>query len=446
MRTWIAVALTCGLLGGCSSWQEAFEGARTIDIWDERVVGRDDTRLSRHAVALSDAQPLVGLSRAGDSVLVFAWHQDGARPDKDGCGREAPPDACREPRWTYSLEMVSRPVDAPGAPAGPPPAITLVDDEDVVLVEPLSQGGYQRLVVEYVRDRVAQIDHLCLGYFSGLERLASGSNATRDGIGVVANYGSILLALSESATKPLAILAGTRAALDGSLTAAETLLLLNPAPMQTFRLVRASQTKALTEARVENFTRYTDAAAFIERYAYDCTPLGIRRIISETIDDEVRRIDPETTTAAGQVLLGQIVTAVNAGAKAGSVLKTAPLIDLSSADAAYLAILVDQWVCPEGEKCLSQEILYANAPASLRVLLREPRDGKPGEWELSAQTLNQLRQLLGALVIVQPSLDTLRAQTLTRISPAEPAQDGSVVQVQPAADGSGAGTGRAGGV
>ncbi|WP_164511862.1 hypothetical protein [Brevundimonas fluminis] len=40
--------LACGLvLGGCASWKEAFRGAETIKIWDARVVGGDDTPLSR---------------------------------------------------------------------------------------------------------------------------------------------------------------------------------------------------------------------------------------------------------------------------------------------------------------------------------------------------------------------------------------------------------------
>jgi hypothetical protein len=408
--------LACGLvLGGCASWKEAFRGAETIKIWDARVVGGDDTRLSRHAVALSDAQALIGVSQTGSSNLAFVWRRDGRSPDYAACQGEAPAAACRQPRWTYSLEMVTGADGArPTAPGRQ--AVTLVHDRNVVLVEPLNRDVYQRLVVEHVRERVAQIDHLCLGYFSGLERLASGSNATRDGIGVLANYGSILLALSESATKPLAILAGTRAALDGGLTAAETLLLLNPAPMQTYRLVKASQEKALAEARIEGFTRYTDAAAFIEGYAYDCTPLGIRRIISETIEEEVRRIDPAATSGAGQVLLNQMVVAVNSDEDARNAYGGAPLATLTSQDAAYLALLLEQWECTEAT-CLSQAVLLANAPATLKPLLTPPAGDARGAWTLSPQSRAQLRQLLGALAVVQPSFPTLKAETLTRITP-----------------------------
>lgn len=137
---------------------------------------------------------------------------------------------------------------------------------------------------EYLDLQREQIDGLCFGYFQKLSEIDTGASWGQDQFNILAELGSVMLGLSGAPTEQLAALSGIQLGVNDSIDAVERAMLLSPDPHKVYQLVLNKQVDIAGQP-----TSFAAAERQVRAYAYACTPLGIRAIIDETLQEEIDR-------------------------------------------------------------------------------------------------------------------------------------------------------------
>lgn len=283
-------AMLCIGLSGCSSLTNVFDDLTPdeVNVWSDPVFENETARLTYNSELLSRVEPFVSNQRASDLyVTVRTGLQETSGPINFSIDRLP----------AYYITVRSAPAEGEFG------------------VFPLDSTSYNGLLKDYLGDRVVQVNRLCDAYFRELDGIAGGADFGQASLNTLGDYGSVIMGLTGSPAKSLAILAGTQAALNETVDAATVLLLLSPAPSTVRALVDARQRRLLSDADddILRTATHQKVETLVQAYALTCTPVGIRAIINEAVTERTRAEDPDRTTIAGQTLLVALEGALNVG-------------------------------------------------------------------------------------------------------------------------------------
>lgn len=330
IRLWLAILL-CVLTGGCANGT-LFGNLRPhqVDIWSDPVFAQERARLTYNSEVLSRVEPFVGKDDADLYVVL--------RPET-----VTVPDTLHNDQaelLTYSIRIRGQ---ANANEAG---------------VFALDSTTYNLLLKDYLGDRVVQVNRLCDAYFSQLDGIAGGADFSQSALNTIGDYSSVIMGLTGSPAKALAVLAGTQAALNETVDAATVLLLLSPAPSTVRGLVDARQRRLLSDANndVLRSPTHQNIESLVQSYALACTPVGIRAIINDAVTERTRAEDPDRTTIAGQSLLARLESVLNNGATNANRVGT-----LDEDAAAHLLWLSRTPDCAAAT-CAVRQVVSARAP------------------------------------------------------------------------------------
>jgi len=329
-RSWLVVLL-CVSVGGCTNGS-LFGNLRPqqVDIWADPIYAQERDRLTYSSEVLSRVEPFVGKTDA--DLYVVLRPEAGAIPDR----LSADPAEL----LTYSIGIRGQ-VDA-----------------SEVGVFALDSTTYNLLLKDYLGDRVVQVNRLCDAYFGQLDGIAGGADFGQSALNTIGDYSSVIMGLTGSPAKALAVLAGTQAALNETVDAATVLLLLSPAPSTVRGLVDARQRRILSDANSGTLRNPThqNIESLVQSYALACTPVGIRAIINDAVTERTRAEDPDRTTIAGQSLLVGLESLLNNGATTANRVGT-----LDEEAAAHLLWLSRTPDC-DAAACPVRQVVSARAP------------------------------------------------------------------------------------
>jgi len=152
----------------------------------------------------------------------------------------------------------------------------------------------------------------------------------------LADFTSTILGLTGTPAVQLAVLAGTKIAVNDTFSATEDAMLLSPSPHKVYELVIQKQAKLKTDFDQLGATASSDfdaSADYIRRYAYICTPAGIHQIVDEAIQAQAasQSTDPNQNVGLAESLkeLADGLNNVNLGG-------TNKVSTLDANDVAYL--------------------------------------------------------------------------------------------------------------
>ncbi|TAJ65401.1 hypothetical protein [Brevundimonas sp.] len=331
IRLWLAILL-CVLTGGCANGT-LFGNLqpRQVDIWSDPIFAQEKARLTYNSEVLSRVEPFVGKTEADLYVVL--------RPETD----IFPTALNNDPGDLLTYTIMTR---GEGNTADPG-------------VFALDSSTYNLLLKDYLGDRVIQVNRLCDAYFRRLDGIAGGADFGQSALNTIGDYSSVIMGLTGSPAKALAVLAGTQAALNETVDAATVLLLLSPAPSTVRGLVDARQRRLLSEANSDVLRRPThqNIESLVQSYALACTPVGIRAIINDAVTERTRAEDPDRTTIAGQSLLAGLESVLNNDAT------TVNRVGTLNEDAAAHLLWLSRTPDCAAATCAVRQVVTARAPS-----------------------------------------------------------------------------------
>ncbi len=165
---------------------------------------------------------------------------------------------------------------------------------------PRDRGFNREWLSRLASGRKRQVDMLCGRFFYSLSDASDGAGFTRNSINILTNTITTLMGLFEAPARDIAVVSGLQLGVNDWQSELEQLLLFTPSPQALRTLVEEEQRRYLSN-NSQSWTEPTDleqVREFVEGYAHQCTPMGIRATLEQTIQDRGGRnsTDPERNT------------------------------------------------------------------------------------------------------------------------------------------------------
>lgn len=140
----------------------------------------------------------------------------------------------------------------------------------------------------YLDRSIFVIDAYCDAYLSSLSDLGDTSRWTRSQFNTVANYVGVLMALAGEPTESLGYLNAATGFFNASSDSLETYVLISPTPGKIGPLVANAQAQKLEDVAALSqggaTLEWSRTSRWVQEYAAQCTPRGIRLLIDDAID------------------------------------------------------------------------------------------------------------------------------------------------------------------
>lgn len=182
----------------------------------------------------------------------------------------------------------------------------------------------------YLDRSIFVIDAYCDAYLASLAQLGDTNRWTRSQFNTVADYVGVLMALAGEPTESLGYLNAAAGFFNASADSLETFVTISPTPGKIGPLVANAKAQKLTAvsglAQGDPTLRWSRTSRWIQDYAAQCTPRGIRLLIDDAIDSSA----PSGTPAQ------QADAARQYGAVLGSALSGIPGVNVATLDRSAL--------------------------------------------------------------------------------------------------------------
>ncbi|MCZ8193898.1 hypothetical protein [Brevundimonas sp.] len=175
-----------------------------------------------------------------------------------------------------------------------------------------SRGVNSRQLDIYLDRSVFIIDAYCDAYLAALADLGDSNRWTRTQFNIVANYAGVLMALAGQSADSIGYLNAATGFFNSSADNLETLVLISAAPSKLTPLVEGAKTSlrddlpALRQGDVD--LRWSSYSRWLQTYAGQCTPRGIRLLIDDAIDTTSAAATP-VRLASSAAQLGPLLQA-----------------------------------------------------------------------------------------------------------------------------------------
>lgn len=140
----------------------------------------------------------------------------------------------------------------------------------------------------YLDRSIFVIDAYCDAYLASLAQLGDTNRWTRSQFNTVADYVGVLMALAGEPTESLGYLNAAAGFFNASADSLETFVTISPTPGKIGPLVANAKAQTLTAvtglAQGDPTLRWSRTSRWIQDYAAQCTPRGIRLLIDDAID------------------------------------------------------------------------------------------------------------------------------------------------------------------
>ncbi len=166
---------------------------------------------------------------------------------------------------------------------------------------------------DFLNASIFVIDANCTAYLDSLSNLGDSNRWTRSQFNTVSNYIGVLMALAGQPTEDLGYLNAATGFFNASADNLESFVLVSPTPGKLTPLVKTAQNELrqdLDEIRLgDTRLRWSNTARWIEEYAAQCTPRGIRSLLDAAIDSTATGgTDAELINFADRVAPGVVET------------------------------------------------------------------------------------------------------------------------------------------
>lgn len=146
----------------------------------------------------------------------------------------------------------------------------------------------ERDIDTYLDRSIFVIDAYCDAYLASLAQLGDTNRWTRSQFNTVADYVGVLMALAGEPTESLGYLNAAAGFFNASADSLETFVTISPTPGKIGPLVANAKAQKLTSvsglAQGDPTLRWSRTSRWIQEYAAQCTPRGIRLLIDDAID------------------------------------------------------------------------------------------------------------------------------------------------------------------
>lgn len=195
---------------------------------------------------------------------------------------------------------------------------------------PNSRGVSTTDMAVYLDRSIFVIDAYCDAYLSSLAAMGNSSRWTRSQFNTLANYIGVLMALAGEPTENLGYLNAATGFFNASADNLETFVLISPTPGKIGPLVAEAQAEKLATVAAlsqgDATFQWSRTSRWIQDYAAQCTPRGIRLLIDDAIDSSAPSGSPvQQADAARQY-----------GAVLGSALSGIPGVNVATLDLSIL--------------------------------------------------------------------------------------------------------------
>ena len=203
-------------------------------------------------------------------------------------------------------------------------------DESETCSRSSDRGLAARDIDIYLDRSIFVIDAYCDAYLSSLSDLGDTSRWTRSQFNTVANYVGVLMALAGEPTESLGYLNAATGFFNASADSLETYVLISPTPGKIGPLVANAQAQKLEAvaglSQGGPTLEWSRTSRWVQEYAAQCTPRGIRLLIDDAID----------SSAPSGTPVQQADAARQYGAVLGAALSGIPGVNVATLDRSTL--------------------------------------------------------------------------------------------------------------